>query len=154
MTPVPGGASAARDTLGSNATIANHKTLGPSRPLEITAEVLHAAQAPAASAPVSSRYTSTEAKRRTSSYRRCSSRSRSSSSVSRVGAVLLGCQNVRRIAAAAREEFLLGDEAVFKSISGGTVRSALGALGSVVSNCRALSIDLILHIGGNDLAHR
>ena len=36
--------------------------------------------------------------------------------VPRVGAVMLGCQNVRRIAAAAREELLLGSQVVFKGI--------------------------------------
>ena len=68
-----------------------------------------------------------------------------------VGAVMLGCQNVRRIATAAREEFLLGGHVVFKSIRGGTARSVLGALHGAVAGCKALKADLVLHVGGNDL---
>ena len=66
---------------------------------------------------------------------------------------MLGCQNVRRIAAAAREEFLLGSQVVFKGIRGGSVRCALGALHAAVASCQASTADLVLHIGGNDLAH-
>ena len=82
------------------------------------------------------------------------SRSPSTGTVSRVGAVLLGCQNVRRIASAARDEFLLGGQVVFKSIGGATVRDALGALQGAVAGCRAVSVDLVLHLGGNDLARQ
>ena len=66
---------------------------------------------------------------------------------------MLGCQNVRRIAAAAREEFLLGSQVVFKGIRGGSVRCALGALHAAVASCQAITADLVLHVGGNDLAH-
>ena len=67
---------------------------------------------------------------------------------------MLGCQNVRRIAAAARDEFLLGDQVVFKSIKRGTARCVLGALHAAVAGCRALRADLVLHVGGNDLDHQ
>ena len=69
-----------------------------------------------------------------------------------IGAVMLGCQNVRRIAMAARDEFVLGGQAVFHGIRGGTARCALGALHGAVASCRAIKADLVLHIGGNDLA--
>ena len=71
-----------------------------------------------------------------------------------IGAVMIGCQNVRRIAAAARDEFLLGGQAVFGSIRGGTARGVLGTLHGAVAGCRALRADLVLHVGGNDLAHQ
>ena len=71
---------------------------------------------------------------------------------SKVGAVMLGCQNVRRIAAAARDEFLLNDNIVFKALAGGTARCVLGALRGAVASCTALKADLVLHVGGNDLS--
>ena len=71
-----------------------------------------------------------------------------------VGAVMIGCQNVRRIAMAAREEFILGGQVVFRSFRGGTARRVLTALHGAVAGCRVLKADLILHVGGNDLAYR
>ena len=81
-------------------------------------------------------------------------RQRKVSATPEVGAVMLGCQNVWRIASAAREQFILGGQVVFRSIRGGTTRCALGALHGDVAACRALRADIVLHVGGNDLAHR
>ena len=70
------------------------------------------------------------------------------------GAVMVGCQNVRRIAAAARDEFHLGSQVVFRSIRGGTARCVLGALHGAVACCNAVKADLVLHVGGNELAYQ
>ena len=137
----------ARTTLDSSAALDVQSTPGSSK--APGPGTLSAAPTPAVPAPVPPRCTNSGGWRRVSSHRK-----RSGSPVPRVGAVLLGCQNVRRIAAAAKDEFCLGGEVVFKSIRGGTVRSALGVLASAVDSCRALSVDLVLHVGGNDLAHR
>ena len=58
-----------------------------------------------------------------------------------------------RVATAARDEFLLGSQVVFEGIRGGSVRCALGSLHGAVARCRALTADLVLHVGGNDLAY-
>ena len=84
----------------------------------------------------------------------CHKRRSEAGATPHAGAVMLGCQNVRRIAAAARDEFLLGGQVVFRSIRGGTARGVLGALHGAVAGCRALRADLVLHVGGNDLAQR
>ena len=70
------------------------------------------------------------------------------------GAVMIGCQNVRRIAAAARDEFHLGSQVVFRSIREGTARCVLRALHGAVAGCNALKADLVLHVGGNELAYQ
>ena len=66
----------------------------------------------------------------------------------KVGAIMIGCQNVRRIAMAAREEFILGGQVVFRSFRGGSARRVLTALHGAVAGCRALKADLVLHFGG------
>ena len=67
---------------------------------------------------------------------------------------MIGCQNVRRIAAAVRDEFHLGSQVVFRSIREGTARCVLRALHGAVAGCNALKAGLVLHVGGNELAYQ
>lgn len=117
---------------------------------KITTEV-EARQGPAS--PLSPPNTASKACTTVVSHRKHGNASSPISAMPPVGAVMIGCQNVRRIAAAARDEFNLGSQVVFRSIRGGTARCVLGALHGAVACCNAVKTDLVLHVGGNEISH-
>ena len=123
-------------------------------PTKPTSSATNETKAPLKSTSPSLPITGADARSTVTLQRRSRPGNARTNTMPRVGAVMLGCLNVRRIAAAARDEFLLGEHVVFKSITGGTARSALGVLRGAVASCRAISADLVLHLGGSDLARQ
>ena len=77
-----------------------------------------------------------------------------SDSIPATGVVMIGCQNVRRIATAAANEFILGTQVVFKSIRGGIAQHVLAELPGAVTDCQSSTVELVLHVGGNDIGFR
>ena len=67
------------------------------------------------------------------------------------GAVITGGPNVRRVAFATWEKHESEKSVVFESIPDGTTFDVLSSMNAVVEKCEAESVDLVVHIGEEDI---
>ena len=67
------------------------------------------------------------------------------------GAVLIGGDNVRRIGAAAREEFRFEENVIFSSAEEATSGDVSQRLPSTIRKTNAEAVDIVLHFGENDI---
>ena len=74
------------------------------------------------------------------------------SEIQDVGVVMVGSSNVRRVENACYDEFGKSDNIVFESISGGKAEQIGCALQGAIDKCSARKVDVVLHVGCNDIA--
>ena len=68
------------------------------------------------------------------------------------GVVMIGSSNVRRVAQACHDEFGRSENVIFESMSGAKAEQVGCTLQGAIDRCSAKKVDVILHVGCNDIA--